>query len=424
MPPDAHVVASRTRNPLPLDAARLERSVQEFGLIGALPEGGVCRLALTDTEKTGRDELVRRMRDLGLTVEIDRIGNIFGTRPGRDPASGTVMIGSHIDTVSTGGLYDGTFGVLAGLEVLAALDDAGEETRRSITVAAFTNEEGARFQPDMLGSLVFVGGMPLQEALNATDAKGVQLGDELERIGYAGHDKEARNIAAYFELHIEQGPVLENEKIQIGVVSGVQGISWHEITLQGRSAHAGTTPMALRADAGLAASLIVQRAHEMARAMGSNQLITTGTLRLQPDLVNVVAEKAVFTVDLRNPSAEALAQADAGLLRISAEVTAETGTSLTYRRLARFDPVAFDTTLVDAVEKTAQNLGYSTRRLHSGAGHDAQMIARVAPSAMIFVPSAGGISHNIHEFTALDDLVRGVTVLGQLVLEQAGIAKE
>lgn len=407
-----------------IDATRLSRSIQDFGRIGALPNGGVCRLALTDAEKAGRDELVRRMLAMGLTVQIDSIGNIFGTRPGHDAAAGTVMIGSHIDTVSTGGLYDGTFGVLAGLEVIAALNDTKQETHRAITVAAFTNEEGARFQPDMLGSLVFVGGMPLQDALDTIAGDGMRLGTELERIGYAGSDEGPQDIVAYFELHIEQGPVLETENIQIGVVSGVQGISWHEITVHGRSAHAGTTPIALRSDAGLAACLIVQRAYEMARAIGSDQLMTTGTMRLKPDLVNVVAEEAVFTVDLRNPSGDALKQADINLLRIAEDVAAETGTRVTCRTLARFDPVAFDERLVDSVEKTAQNLGYSTRRLHSGAGHDAQMIARMAPAAMIFVPSAGGISHNIREFTPPDDLARGTTVLAQLVSEEAGLMKE
>lgn len=407
-----------------IDAARLSQSIQDFGRIGALPNGGVCRLALTDTEKAGRDELVRRMQGLGLTVHIDTIGNIFGTRAGHDANAGTIMIGSHIDTVSTGGLYDGTLGVLAGLEVIAALNDAHLETRRAITVAAFTNEEGARFQPDMLGSLVFVGGMPLQDALDTLAADGTRLGTELKRIGYAGSDDGPRNIVAYFEVHIEQGPVLEAETVQIGVVSGVQGISWHEITVHGCSAHAGTTPMALRSDAGLAACLIVQRAYEMTQAIGSDQLMTTGTMRLTPDLVNVVAEKAVFTVDLRNPSGAALKQADVSLLQIAEDVATETGTRVTCRTLARFDPVIFDQRLVESVEKTAQSLGYSTRHLHSGAGHDAQMIARIAPATMIFVPSAGGISHNIREFTSPDDLARGTTVLAQLVSGQAGLMKE
>ncbi|MFT9016900.1 MAG: Zn-dependent hydrolase [Acetobacter sp.] len=405
---------------LPISPQRLDASVQEFGRVGALPGGEVARLALTDADRAGRDLLVARMRALGLSVSVDAIGNIFGTRAGDGGTQGTVMVGSHIDTVSTGGLYDGTFGVLAGLEVVATLNDMGARTRHPITIAAFTNEEGARFQPDMLGSLVFAGGLALDEALALRDADGAVLGDELRRIGYAGQDRGPADMTAYFELHIEQGPVLEREGVQIGVVSGVQGISWHEITVRGRSAHAGTTPMAMRHDAGHAAARIVCGAHDMARTLGPDQLVATGYTRLTPNLVNVIAQEAVFTVDLRNPDNAALQQADAALLGIAQDVATQTGTDVTCRTLARFDPVAFDPACVNAVEHTARALGYSTRRLHSGAGHDAQMIARIAPSAMIFVPSVGGISHNVREFTALDDLVRGTVVLARLVADHAG----
>ncbi|GAA4501083.1 M20 family metallo-hydrolase [Gluconacetobacter tumulicola] len=409
----------RTASAIPrIDARRLEEAIRSFGRIGALLGGGVCRLALSDADKAARDELTHRMTMLGLVVDIDAIGNIFGTRPARAPdgAAGTVMIGSHIDTVSTGGLYDGTFGVLAGLEIVAALNDAAIETERPITVAAFTNEEGSRFQPDMLGSLVFAGGLPLADALATRDADGAVLGDELRRIGYAGDATGPENIAAYFELHIEQGPVLEREGIQIGVVSGIQGISWHAFRLTGRSAHAGTTPRAMRRDAGMAAARIVHGAYEMGARMGADQLVTCGSLRFTPGLVNVVPQEANLTIDLRNPDDDALRDAETALLAIARTAAAEADVQLEHRSLARFAPVSFDPALVAEVERVATGLGHTTRRMHSGAGHDAQMLARIAPSAMIFVPSTGGVSHNVEEYTAPDDLARGTEILNHLVL--------
>ncbi|WP_336801039.1 Zn-dependent hydrolase [Kaistia sp. MMO-174] len=401
-----------------IDTARLVARIEALGRIGALPGGGACRLALDDDEKRGRDFLVAAMRDAGLEVVVDAIGNIFGTRAGRRTAP-VVMLGSHIDTVATGGLYDGALGVLAGLEVLATLDDAGIETEYPITVAAFTNEEGARFAPDMLGSLVHVGGLDLDEALATRAIDGAILGQELQRIGYAGGDAGPRDIRAYFELHIEQGPILEDEAIDIGVVEGVQGISWTELTIEGRSAHAGTTPLRLRRDAGLAAARIATEVGAMVRAIGGDQVGTVGALTLSPNLVNVVAQKAVMTVDLRNPDEAILQQSEAALAESVARIGAEEQVTVERRALARFEPVAFDPILVDQVEDAAAALGLSSRRLYSGAGHDAQMIARIAPAAMIFVPSVGGISHNIQEFTRPDDLGNGANVLLRVALASA-----
>ncbi len=309
--------------------------------------------------------------------------------------------------------------ILADACAFQLVNDAGIETELPVVVAAFTNEEGARFAPDMLGSLVFAGGVPLQEALDIISIDGKRLGDELEAIGYAGNGSGPAEIAAYFELHIEQGPVLEDEGIEIGVVEGVQGISWTELTIGGRSAHAGTTPIRLRRDAGLAAARIAAGVGAFVREMGGDQAGTVGVLSLSPNLVNVVPESALMTVDLRNPDETALKTAEAKLFALVAEVAGQEGVTVERRSLVRFEPVDFNPGLVGLVEKAALALEFSTRRMFSGAGHDAQMIARLAPSAMIFVPSVGGISHNVTEYTDPTDLANGANVLLQIVLKQA-----
>ncbi|MDR3494483.1 MAG: Zn-dependent hydrolase [Ancalomicrobiaceae bacterium] len=403
-------------------AERLLARLQALGEVGALPGGGVCRLALSQADGAGRDLVCGWMRAAGLDVIVDGIGNIFGTRPGTQPGP-SVMIGSHIDTVATGGIYDGNLGVLAGLEVVEALDDAGIATLKPITVAAFTNEEGARFAPDMLGSLVHVGGLDLGTALDIVSIDGARLGDELAAISYAGTAPlGAIRAAAYLEYHIEQGPVLEAEGTDIGVVEGVQGISWTEVTLSGRSSHAGATPMRLRHDAGLAAARIAAGVGEIVRGIGGDMVGTVGSLKLSPGLVNVIAEKAVLTVDLRHPDEATLRQAEAKLAALIATVAAAETVTASTRTLARFEPVAFDKALVGSVEATARALGLSTRRLYSGAGHDAQMLARTCPAAMIFVPSVDGLSHNVRELTQPGDIANGLDVLATLALDLAGRA--
>jgi N-carbamoyl-L-amino-acid hydrolase len=402
-----------------INGPRLLESLQALGQIGALPGGGVNRLALTDADRQGRDWTAARMRALGMHVEVDAIGNIIATFPGTEEGS-PVMMGSHIDTVRTGGLYDGNYGVLAGLEVVATLREAGLRTRRPLAVAVFTNEEGARFQPDMMGSLVYVGGQPLQEALATCDADGVSVQAELQRIGYQGTAPVgAPEVDSFVELHIEQGPVLEQMGLQIGVVEGVQGISWTEFTVEGQSNHAGTTPMALRHDAALVAAQVAVFVRELSRRMGGRQLATVGALRLSPNLVNVIAQKAVFTVDLRNTDSAALAQAEADLHAYAQQAAQAEGVRISSRALARFEPVDFDPAVVALVEQQAQALGCSHQRMPSGAGHDAQMLARVCPSAMIFVPSVGGLSHNVREHTEPADLQRGAQLLLQVVLALA-----
>lgn len=412
---------------LRVDGDRLWRRLEALGEIGAIagPNGerGCARLALTDEDRAGRDLVVGWMRDLGLDVVIDAIGNVVATRPGTDPDAAPVMTGSHIDTVATGGRFDGNLGVLAGLEVLETLIRHEVATTRPIAVAFFTDEEGSRFAPDMLGSLVYVGGMPVEEALDVRAADDdARLGDELERIGYAGPIPcpVARAPHAYVELHIEQGPILEDEGITIGVVESVQGISWTEVTIEGRSGHAGTTPMALRRDAGYVAAEIVTAMRRLTNELGGGQVATVGRLDLLPDLVNVIANHALLTVDLRNTDDDVLRDAEARLAALLDELAAAEGVTITTRSLARFAPVPFDPATVDLVEVTARRLGHTTRRLPSGAGHDAQMLARLCPSAMIFTPSVNGLSHNIAEHTSPADCAAGADVLLQTLLTLAG----
>lgn len=403
-----------------ISGERLLASLQELGKIGALAGGGVCRLALTDEDRQGRDWVRSRMDALGMQVTVDGIGNVVGIRAGTQPGP-PVMTGSHIDTVRTGGLYDGNYGVLAGLEVVQALQDAGIRTEKPLAVAFFTNEEGARFAPDMMGSLVFQGDLPLEAALRVKGIDGSTVGENLARIGYRGTAPVgSSSVDSYVELHIEQGPVLDLEGVTIGAVEGVQGISWTKFELVGVSNHAGTTPMRMRRDAGLVAARIACFARELARALAGNQVATVGSMNFLPNLVNVIPNRVNFTVDLRNTDESILAAAEERLWAFADEAARDEGVELSRESLARFEPVEFDPRLVGLVEHTARELGLSVRRLPSGAGHDAQMLARMCPAAMIFVPSVGGLSHNVREHTAPDDLVAGARVLLRVLLRLAG----
>ncbi len=409
---------------LRIDIDRLLARIDELGQIGRIdgPNGewGNARLALTDADRAGRDLVVTWMHDLGLEVAIDAIGNVVATRAGTDPTMAPVMVGSHIDTVGTGGRFDGNLGVLAGLEIIETMTHAGLEPERGLQVAFFTDEEGSRFSPDMLGSLVFVGGLALEDALDliAVDDE-ARLGDELERIGYAG-TVPCPTVAAphaYVELHIEQGPVLENEDITIGVVEGVQGISWTEIVVVGQSAHAGTTPMHLRHDPAYCAAAIATYVRDLTRHLGREQVGTVGRIDVYPNLVNVVPARVVLTVDLRNTDDRVLQEAEARLATFLDELAVAEGVTISINSLARFEPVDFDASMVDLVEATAKRLGHSTKRMPSGAGHDAQMLARICPTAMVFTPSVNGLSHNIAEFTEAVDIGAGANVLLQVVLD-------
>ncbi len=403
-----------------VDGKRLLADLEALAAVGDTGDGGNCRLALTDEDAGGRELVVGWMRALGLDVRVDRIGNVVATRAGTDDGLDPVMTGSHIDTVRTGGRYDGTLGVLAGLEVVRALDDAGIRTRRPLTVAFFTDEEGSRFAPDMLGSLVYAGGMPLEDALETVAIDGAVLGDELERIGWAG-DAPVPGPAphAYVELHIEQGPLLEEQGVTIGAVTGVQGISWQELTLTGQSNHAGTTPMRLRRDAGFAAAEVAVAVRRLAADLGGHQVGTVGRIDLHPNLVNVVAARATLTLDLRNTDEAVLATSERGLRARVDEIAAAEGVTASWRSLARFAPVAFAEDVISLVERAAGDRGHTVMRLPSGAGHDAQMLARMCPTGMVFVPSRGGVSHNPAEFTEPEDLAAGCQVLADVLVELA-----
>lgn len=393
-----------------ISSERLIARLDELATIGPIEGGGSCRLALTDADRDGRDFIVTWMRDLGLEVVIDGVGNIVGTwQVGHGAA---VMTGSHIDTVRTGGRYDGNLGVIAGLEVIETLMSAGLTPPRPLAVGVFTNEEGARFQPDMLGSLVYVGGLSLEEALDTVAIDGAVLGEELQRIGYAGASP-CPSVAphAFVELHIEQGPRLEAEGVQIGAVTGVQGISWHELTIEGQSNHAGTTPMSLRHDPAYIAAEIAVFLRHIAREYGGNQVCTVGKIDLHPNLINVVPKSAVMTLDVRNTDANILREVEEKIELKIRELALSEGVHISSRVLANFDPVEFDEQVVDLVESLAQQHNRSVMRMPSGAGHDAQMLARVCPTSMIFTPSVKGISHNPDEFTLADDLVAGSNIL-------------
>mgnify|MGYP000140959861 CR=1 FL=1 len=412
------------QNTIRLDGAKLLAQLCELGGIGAdTAVGGRTRIALTDDEKAGRDLVVQWMRELDLDVRIDRIGNIFGTlRSDTDDGhQAPLMLGSHIDTVTNAGALDGCYGVLAGLAVARAFREAGLKPKRSITIGAFTNEEGVRYQPDMMGSLVYAGGLAVEDALNTIGTDGTRLGDELARIGYSG-DLEPGAIVPheYLELHIEQGPILEAENTLIGVVENLQGISWQQITVQGNANHAGTTPTRLRHDAGWVAAAIVTFLRDLAHASDGTTLATVGCMRFEPNVINVIPRRATLTVDLRDPDEQRLQAAENRLATFLNEIAGREGVKISTERLVRFEPVVFDPQLAAEIEASADRRGYSHRRMTSGAGHDAQMIARIAHSAMIFVPSRGGISHNPREHTDDAQLLSGAEVLLDVVLKRLG----
>ncbi|MFB0935543.1 MAG: Zn-dependent hydrolase [Propionivibrio sp.] len=412
-----------TTSGLKINAGRLQRRLDDLAKIGAIEGGGCARLALTDEDKAGRDLVSGWMRELGLAVTVDAIGNVVGTRGGRQ-AGAPVMTGSHIDTVRTGGRYDGVLGVLAGLEVVESLNDAGVVTEHPLAVAFFTNEEGSRFAPDMMGSLVYTGQLPLADTLAVRGIDGTRIGDDLRRIGYAGSAPVPGPAPrAYVELHIEQGPVLDHDGVDIGVVNSVQGISWTEIEIGGVSNHAGTTPMSLRCDAGWVAGAIVAYVRELATELGGSQVGTVGRIEFFPNLINVVPNRAVLTVDLRNTSEETLRLAEARLDEHLAALRDAEKVQISTRRLARFAPVPFAPQMINLVESHARAQGFTTRRLPSGAGHDAQMLAAVCPAAMIFVPSVDGISHNVREFTHPHHIEAGANVLLSVLCELAGATR-
>jgi N-carbamoyl-L-amino-acid hydrolase len=395
---------------LKINSRRLHERINALAEISPIDGGGNCRLALTDEDKDGRDLVAAWMRELDLEVTIDAVGNIIGTW---NVGSGqAVMSGSHIDTVRTGGRFDGCYGVLAALEVIETCKNANVLPPRPLAVGIFTDEEGARFAPDMLGSLVYVGGMSTEQALDVVAIDGAKLGDELVRIGYAGPAPCPGVVPhAFVELHIEQGPMLEANQVRIGAVTSVQGISWQEVIVLGQSNHAGTTPMSLRHDPAYVAAEITVFLRNLAKDLGGDQVCTVGKIDLHPNLTNVVPARATLTLDVRNTDEKILQIAESKIKDFLAQIAVSEGVEIKTRQLARFEPVIFDDRVIDLVESIAKEQNNSVQRMPSGAGHDAQMLARVCPAGMIFVPSVEGISHNAAEFTDEADLNAGANIL-------------
>ena len=405
---------------LKANGERLWNSLMEMAEIGATAKGGVCRLALTDLDRQGRDLFRRWCEDAGCTVTVDAVGNMFARRPGRDDSLAPVLTGSHLDSQPTGGKFDGAYGVLAGLEVLRSLNDLGIETERPVEVVVWTDEEGCRFPPAMLGSAVFAGKVPLQQAYAVTDTDGLAFGAELARIGYQGdRPVGGRQIAALFEAHIEQGPILEAEKKTIGVVTGAQGQRWYDVAVTGQEAHAGPTPMRIRRDALVGAARIVEAVNRIGLEHQPGACATVGQLLVKPNSRNTIPGRVAFSVDFRHPDDAVLAAMKAALEADAARICAEAGLTLELQEIWYQPPLKFDAQCVAAVRAGAAASGLAHMDIVSGAGHDAVNVAGLAPVGMIFVPCEAGISHNEVENATQADLAAGCDVLLNAVLDRA-----
>jgi len=406
---------------LGINGERLWQSLMEMAKIGATEKGGVCRLALSDLDKAGRELFIRWCEQAGCTVSVDRMGNIFARRPGRNPALAPVLAGSHLDTQPTGGRFDGVYGVLAGLEVIRTLNDLDYETEAPIEVVCWTNEEGSRFSPPMVGSGVFAGVFDLGYGLERPDnVTGVKLGAELERIGFAGPAPVGvREVAAYFEAHIEQGPILEDQQKPVGIVTGAQGQRWYEITVAGQEAHAGPTPMRKRRDALVGSARMIDTVNRIGLAHSPHACATVGFVQVSPNSRNTIPGRVFFTVDFRHPEDAVLSQMDQEMRAACAEIAGAIGLEAEVKEFWYFPPTPFDKSCVASVRTATETLGYPHMDVISGAGHDAVYMARVAPTAMIFVPCVGGISHNEIEDAKPEDLAMGCAVLLNAVLERA-----
>ena len=401
------------------DAQRLWGSLMELATVGATPKGGVRRLALTEVDRRGRDLFVRWAREAGLAVRWDAVGNIFARREGTQ-ALPPVVMGSHLDSQPSGGRFDGAYGVMAGLEVVRTLNERRIPTRAPLEVASWTNEEGSRFAPGMAGSGVFTGIHSLEFVSSQKDLDGVSFGEALKAIGYAGAGR-PHPVGAYFEAHIEQGPVLEDTRTTIGVVEGALGQRWFDIVVTGQDAHAGPTPMESRKDALIGASRLVLEVNRIAREYPDYARATVGFMQVRPNSRNVVPGEVRTTVDMRNASDKTLSLMKQDLERSANTIAAQCRVAIEVREIVHFAPCSFAPALVDAVRRAAKSLGLSHRDIVSGAGHDAVYLARVAPTAMVFVPCEGGISHNEIENARPEDLAAGCDVLLHAVLESAGI---
>lgn len=404
-----------------INSQRLWQSLMDLAQLGATVKGGVCRLALTDLDRQARDLFVNWCEEAGCTVSVDAIGNIFARRPGRDPARAPVMTGSHIDTQPTGGKFDGCFGVMAGLEVIRTLNDLGLETEAPVEVVVWTNEEGSRFPPCMMGSGVFAGKLDLADTLAKHDEQGLVVGEELQRIGYAGSRAVLGHpVGAYFEAHIEQGPILEDQAKTIGVVMGCLGQKWFDLTLTGVEAHAGPTPMHLRKDALVGAAQVVSAVNRIALQSQPHACGTVGCLNIHPGSRNVIPGEVKMTIDFRHLHADTLQAMVDDLLQTLSQTCAQHGLSYELTPTADFPPLDFASQCVDAVREGAAQLGLSHMDIVSGAGHDAIFIAELGPAGMIFVPCEGGISHNEIENATPEDLGAGCAVLLRAMVSAAG----
>ena len=403
-----------------IDGERLWNSLMELAKIGATEKGGVCRLALTDLDRQARDLFRRWCEEAGCTVTVDKMGNMFARRSGRDNALPPVMTGSHIDSQPTGGKFDGAYGIMAGLEVLRTLKDFNYETQRPIEVAVWTNEEGSRFAPAMVASGVFAGVFDLDYGLSRKDVDGKSMGEELARIGYAGSEAVGgRPVAAFFEAHIEQGPILEAEKKTIGVVNGAQGQRWYEVVLTGQEAHAGPTPMRRRKDALVGAARLVTAVNKIGLDNQPYACATVGMMQVSPNSRNTIPGKVFFTIDFRHPSDETLSKMDAAIRAEAEKVCKEIGLELDFKQIWYSPPVKFAESCVSAVRTAAEELSFQSMDIISGAGHDACYISRVAPTGMVFVPCENGISHNEVENATKEDLAAGCDVLLRAIVIHA-----
>ena len=401
---------------------RLWDSLMEMAKIGATEKGGNCRLALTDLDKEGRDLFSSWCSDAGCTIKVDKMGNIFARREGAREDLPPVMTGSHLDTQPTGGKYDGVYGVLAGLEVIRTLNDFDVTTEHPVEVAVWTNEEGARFAPSMVASGVFAGAFDLDYGLSRADADGKTMGEELQRIGYAGTEEVGgREIKAFFEAHIEQGPILEQEEKTIGVVLGAQGQRWYEITITGQEAHAGPTPMGRRKDALVAAAQIIAEVNRIGLENQPFACATVGLIESRPNSRNTIPGQVFFTVDFRHPKDEILSKMDAELRAFATKTVTDGGFEMKFEEIWYSPPVEFDASCVTAVRSGSEAAGFSHMDIISGAGHDACYISRVAPTGMIFVPCENGISHNEAEEATPEDLAAGCNVLLRAIVDRANI---
>ena len=411
---------------LTVNGGRLWSSLMELARIGATAKGGVCRLAGSELDAEARRLFIRWCEEAGCDVTVDRIGNIFARRPGRNPALPPVIAGSHLDTQPTGGKFDGAYGVMAGLEVVRTLNDLGYETEAPVEIVAWTNEEGSRFSPAMVGSGVFAGVFDLNYGLGRPDnVSGVTLGAELERIGFAGPAPVGgRAVAAYFEAHIEQGPILEAAGLPVGIVTGAQGQRWYEITVTGQEAHAGPTPMKRRRDALVGAARMIDAVNRIGHAHAPDACATVGFVQVSPNSRNTIPGRVFFTVDFRHPEDSVLTAMDGELRQACAEAAVSQTLEVAVDEFWYFPPTPFDAKLVGAVRNAAAAQGYKHQDIVSGAGHDAVYMARVAPAAMIFVPCVGGISHNEVEDAKPEDLTAGCNVLLNALLEAADAAGE